>query len=322
MATSGTVATTVIDTAALIEHAFRRAKVPPSQQTPETVQIARENLYFILLNLSNRGLNLWAVEKSFIGLIAGKATYDTPAGTLDVLNVVYSTPTLATVTFAAIAAGGQATISSTTIVRVGFKFSSAFSGDIQVKSSGTLLTTLPTYAYAADQYYWADLPTITTGTVFTVETAAAPYPAVSDIKLVSQLYDLPLSIWNRDTWAALNNKQKQGHPSTNYFFEKKLTPTLTLWPVPDNANDHLMIYRQRQPQDVGTLIQQVEVPQRWYDGIVWLLSAKIGFELPSVPTEHLTLLTQMADKMEFEAEQSETDGAPIYITPGIGAYTK
>jgi len=322
MSTSGTVATTVIDTAAMIEHAFRRAKVPPAQQTPETVQIARENLYFILLNLSNRGLNLWAVEKAFIGLTAGQATYDTPAGTLDVLNVVYSTPTLETVSFSTIATGGQAAISSAAIIRVGLKFSVAFSGDIQVKSSGTLLTALPTYAYSAGQYYWADLPVTTTGTVFTVESAAAPYPAVSDIKLVSQVYDLPLSIWNRDTWAALNNKQKQAHPSTNYFFEKKLTPTLTLWPVPDNANDHLMIYRQRQPQDVGTLIQQVEVPQRWYDGIIWLLSAKIGFELPSVDPAHLQLLIQMADKMEFEAEQQETDGAPIYISPGISCYTK
>lgn len=199
--------------------------------------------------------------------------------------------------------------------------SAAFTGDIQLKSSGTLLTTLATATYAADTYYWADLPVITTGTVFTVESAT-PYPSVSDIKLVSQVYDLPLSIWNRDTWAALNNKQKQAHPSTNYFFEKKLTPRITLWPVPDNDNDHLMIYRQRQPQDVGTLIQQVEVPQRWYDGIIWLLSAKIGFELPSVDPAHLQLLIQMADKMEFEAEQQETDGAPICITPGIGVYTR
>lgn len=94
MSTSGTVATTIIDSAAMIEHAFRRAKVPPAQQTPETVQIARENLYFILLNLSNRGLNLWAVEKKLLSLQPYKATYETAAGTLDVLNVVLSTPTL------------------------------------------------------------------------------------------------------------------------------------------------------------------------------------------------------------------------------------
>lgn len=322
MATSGTVATTTIDTAAVIEHAFRRAKIPPTQQTPETVLIARENLYLILLNLSNGGLNLWAVEKSFMGLRAGQAEYETPAGTLDILNVIYSTPTLEDVTFVAIAEGGEATIDSAAIIRVGFQLSAAFTGEVQLKSSGTLLATLSSTTYAADTYYWADLPVITTGTVFTIEAAAAPYPAVTDIKLVSQVVDLPLSIWNRDTWAALNNKQKQGRPSTNYFFEKKLTPNLTLWPVPNNDDDHLMIYRHRQSQDVGTLIQQIEVPQRWLDGIIWLLAAKIGFELPSVDPAHLQLLTQMADKMEFEAERAETDGAPIYITPGIGVYTR
>lgn len=322
MATSGTVATTTIDTAALIEHAFRRAKVKPSAQTPETVQIAKENLYFILLNLSNRGLNLWAVEKAFMGLRAGQASYVTPAGTLDVLNVVYATPTLEPVTFSAIATGGQADIASATLVRIGFKLSAAFTGDIQIKASGALLTTLATTSYAADTYYWADLPVSTTGTVFTVEAAAAPYPVVSDIKCASRSSDLPLTIWNRDSWSAISNKAQTGHPSTNYFFEKKLTPVITLWPVPDNDDNHLLIYRHRQPQDVGTLLDQVEVPQRWYDGIVWLLAAKIGFELPEVDPTHLQLLIQMADKMEFEAEQPETDGAPIYITPGIGVYTR
>lgn len=322
MATSGTVATTTIDTAALIEHAFRRAKVKPSAQTPETVQIAKECLYFILLNLSNRGLNLWAVEKAFMGLRSGQATYTTPAGTLDVLNVIYATPTLETVTFSAIAEGGQADIASATLIRIGFKLSTAFTGDIQFKSSGTLLTTLDTTTYAADTYYWADLPVATTGTLFTVGSAAATYPVVSDIKCASRSSDLPLSIWNRDSWAAMSNKAQTGHPSTNYFFEKKLTPVITLWPVPDNDDNHLLIYRHRQPQDVGTLLDQVEVPQRWYDGVVWLLSAKIGFELPEVEPTHLQLLVQMADKMEFEAEQSETDGAPIYITPGIGVYTR
>jgi hypothetical protein len=322
MATSGTVATTIIDNSALIEHSFRRCGIPPSAQTPETVLIAKENLYLLLLGLSNAGLNLWAVEKAFIGLNVGQATYVTPAGTLDVLNVVFCTPTLATVTFVGIAAGGQATIASSAVIRVGFSFTSAFTGAIQIKSSGTLLTTLATESYVAGQYYWADLPVTTTGTVFTVVSAAATYPVISDIKLATAVAELPVTQWNRDTFAVINNKAVQGSPSTSYFYEKKLIPQITLWPVPNSADNHMMIYRHRQPQDVGTLLEQVEIPQRWMDGFIWLLSARLCFELPGIDPTKQTLIVQMADKVVLEAEQSETDGAPIYLTPGISCYSR
>ena len=83
-----------------------------------------------------------------------------------------------------------------------------------------------------------------------------------------------------------------------------------------------MIYRHRQPQDVGSLTQQLEIPQRWLDGFIWLLAARLCFELPNVDPATQQIVVQMADKQVFEAEQSETDGAPIYITPGIGCYTR
>lgn len=322
MATSGTVATTTIDSAALLEHSIRRCGVPPSAQTPEIIQMAKENMYLLLLGLSNAGLNLWAVEKAFIGLSDGQPTYTTPVGTLDVLNVVYCTPTLATVTFVGIAAGGQATITSAEVVRVGFSFTSAYTGSIQLKCGGTLLSTLDSTTYATGQYYWADLPVATTGTVFTVESAAVPYPVISDIKLATAVAELPVTQWNRDTFSVMNNKYVQGHPSTSYFYEKKLTPQITLWPVPDSSDNHLLIYRHRQPQDVGTLLQQVEIPQRWMDGFIWLLSARLCFEMPGIDPGRQTLIVQMADKVVLEAEQSETDGAPIYLTPGIGVYSR
>lgn len=327
MATSGTIATTVIDTSAVCEHALRRCKVLPSAQTPELILIAKENLYMLMLNLGNRGLNLWAVEKAFIGLRHGQATYATPAGTLDVLNVIYSQPTLIPATFSAIAAGGKATITSAEAVRVGFSLSASFTGSLLIKSSTdnvsfTTQVTVDSATYAAGQDYWFDLPTATTAGYFTVESAAAPYPAVDNIKVVSVTYDLPCSAWNRDTYAVLNSKSRQSRPSTNYFFEKKLSPTITLWPVPNNDDDHLMIYRHRQPQDVGSLTQQLEIPQRWLDGLIWLLAARLCFEVPSVDGNTAQLVVQMADKQVFEAEQSETDGAPIYITPGIGCYSR
>lgn len=315
MATSGTIATTIINTAAVIEHALLRVKVPPEAQTPEIVKRASEDLYMLLLNLSNAGLNLWCVDKGFIGLAQGQAVYNMPAGTLDVLNVIHSQPTIATSVFAAITNGGQATVTSSTVIRIGWKLSSSYVGTVSVNGA----VTLASQSYLSGVWYYADLPTATTGTAFTVTGASMP---VSDIRVITDLYDLPVTVWNRDTYSAINNKSKQAHPATNYFWEKKIVPTLTLWPVPDADTNHLTIYRHRQVQDIGTLTQQLEIPARWYEGIVWQLAARLGFELPGVDPQHLQLVLQMTDKYLFEAEASESDGAPIYLTPGIGVYTR
>jgi hypothetical protein len=45
-------------------------------------------------------------------------------------------------------------------------------------------------------------------------------------------------------------------------------------------------------------------------------------ELPGVEPGRVQAVTQMSEKYQFEAEQEETDHAPIYITPKIRGYTK
>jgi len=327
MTTSGTVASTVIDTSALFEHAFRRVRVLPSAQTPETVLIAKECLYMLMLNLGNRGLNLWCVDKVLLGLQEGKATYLTPPGTIDVLNVVHTQPVLASSAFSVTVGGGVASLIDTAKgLRVGVKFGVAYTGALTVGNSSdgvtyTSILSVASNTYIANQYYWFDLPVIEDKGYYTVQ-GFLPFPTVTDVVVATSLYDLPMTQWSRDTYSAINAKTQQGHPAINYFFEKKLTPTLTLWPIPDIATNHLTLFIHRQPQDVGSLIQQLEIPQRWLDGIIWLLAARLCFELPTVDPTVAQMVVQMADKQVFEAEQGETDGAPIYLTPSIGVYSR
>lgn len=282
----------------------------------------------LLLNMSNRGWNLWCVEKAFIGLTPGQETYITPDGTLDILNVVFSQPTLSAATFATTVEGGMATLTDpATILRVGFTVSAPFTGVLAVSTSSDDVTyvpsvSLPRQSYAVGQQYWADLPVAALLTYVKVESVAAPYPALSSIVAANRIYDLPLTPWNRDTYLAINNKRSPGRPSTSYFYEKKLTPTITIWPVPTTGNDHLTVYRHRQPQDVGSLTQQLEIPQRWLDGFIWLLAARFCFELPSIEDSVVQRVVQMADKQVFEAELSETDNMPTYFTPNIGPYSR
>jgi hypothetical protein len=319
MSTSGTVATTVISTDTLVDHALLRVGKVPAVQTPQIVQQCQESLYMLLLSLANRGLNLWAVEKILIGLVQGQKTYVFPPGTLDILNVIYSQPVLTPVTFAVIANGGSATITSTAVVRMGVQFGAAYTGPLTIGCTAGTLTTITSDTYTVGLWYWFDLPVTTTDSYFTVTGTA---PNISNLNPVLQLRDIPMTPINRDTWMALPDKDRQSHPCVNWFYEKKLSPQVTLWPVPDNDYDHLTIMRHRQIQDIGTLSQQIEIRAQWLEDITWQLSLRLAFELPGVDPARLEMVKTMADGSLLEAELDENDRMPSSIQPRITPYTR
>jgi len=327
MTTSGTVAQTAFDTATVIETAFRRCRVHPSRQTPEKIQIAQNCLYLLLSASGNLGLNLWAIEKQIVGCEIGQTVYPCPTGTIDLLNLIYSTPTREEGTDSDTATSFTTELAdSTTIVRFGVKLSAVTASDTLVLESsadGATWTTSYTKTktdWTANTWYWFDLDPQVTDTYFRVSFTNAI--TVTEFYLASRIYDLPVMQWNRDTWTLINNKGQRSHPSTNYYYEKLLTPQVTIWPVPDVDYQHLSMFIHRQVQDVGTLIQTLEIPQRWFEAIVWQLASRLCFELEEVDPAHIPLVVQMSEKYTLEAGYDESDGATLFMTPQIRGYTR
>lgn len=321
MATSGTLGTMVIDTAILLEHAFRRAGLSVSKQTPETVDAARESLYLLLLNLSNSGLNLWCLETVYVGLTPQQAKYQLPVGTLDATNVIFSQPTIAATSTAAASPVTLNVGAAQLVTRVGVAISNFTSSD-------TI-----TLSYSTDNVAWTVAAAQTGNLMATMwfnidPTVSAQYWKVATtssstitIALASAIYDLPVTPWSRDTYQAINNKDTAGRPSTSYLLERKLDVSITLWPVPTALWDHLTVVRHRQVQDIGSLSQQIEVPQRWLEGIAWETAFRIAVEVPGVDPSRIDLCGKMAEKYVFDASDDESDGMPLRIAPSISGYT-
>jgi len=75
---------------------------------------------------------------------------------------------------------------------------------------------------------------------------------------------LPVS---RTEYASYPNKQQQGFP-TIYWFDRLISPTLTIWPVPntDSGPATISFYRVTQIEDANVPNgQTVDVPYRWLD---------------------------------------------------------
>ena len=134
--------------------------------------------------------------------------------------------------------------------------------------------------------------------------------------------EIPITKFNRDDYASQPNKEFQSAQPTNYWFEKLIEPRITLWPVPSDSSRRLSMYYYRQPQDVGDLTNELEIPTRWLEAICWHLALRLAFELPGVSVERLAAVQAMAQGMTMEVEGSETDSAPVFLAPNIRVYTR
>lgn len=88
MATSGT-ATFNLDLTEMVEEAFERCGA--ELRTGYDLKTARRSLNLLFADWANRGINMWAIEQGSITLVAGTATYNLPADTVDLLEHIIRT---------------------------------------------------------------------------------------------------------------------------------------------------------------------------------------------------------------------------------------
>jgi len=104
MTTSGT-SSFNLDLTEIVEEAFER--VGSEMRTGYDLKTARRSLNLMFADWANRGINMWTFEQGSISLVAGTATYDLPADTVDLLEHVIRT-----------GAGSASTQADLTITRI------------------------------------------------------------------------------------------------------------------------------------------------------------------------------------------------------------
>ena len=332
MATSGTVGLTTLDVAKFIEKTYRRCGIPTGAITPEMIDVAKENLFLLFNNYSNRGVNLWTVTEYLIGLNTYKKEYNMPVGTIDVLNAMYRTlayasPTTTTVTSATQIDYDFTTaqqlpmygiLPSSTYTGVSFTFSYSTDGVSYTVADTQTLVTL-----SANTPYWYQPAISATARYWRLTITSAHTNTNMVVSLISTFTDLVISRLNRDDYMSLPNKTFQGTPSLQYYFDRQITPTMTLWPVPSTQTNCLFLTTNRQVQDVGNdLSYTLEVPDRWLDAFSWNHAAMCAVETPSVAADRIPMVQQLAATSMMNAEAEERDNSPINITPNIRVYTR
>jgi hypothetical protein len=126
---------------------------------------------------------------------------------------------------------------------------------------------------------------------------------------------LPIS---RTEYASYPNKEQQGF-TTTFWFDRLLSPTVTLWPVPDGTSaQYLKYYRVRQLQDSNLQNgQQVEIPYLWLEAFAYGLAQRLA---TIWAPDKAMMLKPMADEAYQIAASQNVETAQQYISPVISGY--
>ena len=327
-ATSGVIGGSVTDVTTIIEHAARRCGVAAPSLSAEQQTSARENLYFILSDLANRGVSLWCVQKNLLGVVLGQARYNLPVGTVDVLNAQLRSATLiANPTFNNVDAW---TVSGATQLKtIGVTSPTVQTLNLLVESSADGITwtfeyLIPPFVTLLNTPQWFDLDHVATAAYFRVRESVAPALIVTSVQFAYNGREIMMTKLNRDDYIAMPNKDQRGQPLQFWYDKQFQQPAIRVWPSPIDATVQLVLWTHRHIQDVGSFANSLEIPQRWIESVIFMLAAHICLELPpdKVPQGRLEYLDAKAHEHLIRAEDGERDGAPMRFEFGTGVYTR
>jgi len=342
--TSGTVGLTKVNVQQMIDYAFRDAGRYAEEITPELTFAAKQALFYLLMQLSNKGVNLWLLKYVVVGGMRNTRQLYLPVGTTDVLeanyrlqtpatpnqnpNNIFSVQTVTPSVSYTIAPGASlsATYSeATTLLNAGF-YSYGTTDQLILEASvdnvtwasvGTIIKNVPQNNWGYIQIdsspnvmYWRLRNPLTTPIV----TYA--------VNLANVQQDIPLARLNRDDYFNLPNKDFVSNRGLQYWFDRQLTPIMNVWPVPENDTQIFQLVLEYQMYDVGTLTNQLAIPDRWIPYVQAKLSHLLSLQLHGTDLNKIMYLENMARELFGEASDEDRDKSPIYFQPNISYYSR
>lgn len=353
MATSQTVGQTRFTTRQVIDHAHRRAKVPVQLISGEDLDFALDNLWLWLMEQASKGVPVWKIQTQLLPLYQGQPIVPTEVGTVEVLNANLRTGQRLTGTYTSSAGGTPANAFDgdlqTAFTQV------APNGNLVVDfDTGITITTiglLPnatgtwnfTYQISEDGVTWSDVDVFTAQAVverewlwfdyqitefssyqfFRIVASGGTTLDIVELYIANLPSAIPMAPLNKDDYFDLPNKSFQGRPVQFWQDLKRDKPQLALWPVPDFASNFKLVEAQchMQIMDVGTLVQELELPPRWFQAACWCLAEYVVNEHPQAKGDPEWIATQARNALALAWGGISAKG-PLYLQPNISPYTR
>lgn len=353
MSTSGTVGQTVISTAEFIEQALTMCGLKAAQITPETVRKAKIALFMYLCATVNTGVNLWTIENQVLGCIPGNEKYPLPMGSVDELTVNYRRPVYANNASGFTSSDGGITqylvddnvqtafVQNSSNGTIAYNYSAQqrvqyfmlmsygqgyYSLIAETSQDGAAWTTVQTYDrfVSCPDLEWVQfkIDTPHEAQYFRVRETNGAILSLRLLTITNGGNDIPVQRVNLPDYSNMTDKNGQGGQTTMFWVNRRLKfAELVIWPVPNVASDQISVYYHRQIQDVGSLQEEIEIPDRWFQTVLEGYALKALFQTEGADLSRYPLLKAEYQKSLMDVESEERDKAPQQMLPNIRCYT-
>jgi hypothetical protein len=165
---------------------------------------------------------------------------------------------------------------------------------------------------------WANrglnLWTVTQDTVTVVQgtseyTLAPDVIDILDMSLRRSGVDFEMTRISRSDYLDFPNKTDQGRPS-QFYFDRQISPVITLWQTPENSTDQLVYYYVRRIEDVNTLTNTTGIPFRFYPCMVAGLAYYLAIKRAP---ERVQMMKAIYEEEFQRAANEDEDRVPLVL---------
>jgi len=127
----------------------------------------------------------------------------------------------------------------------------------------------------------------------------------------SQQTDFQIDRIDRNEYLNIPNKTTKAR-CTQYYVERTTTPTLFVWPAPENSTDVFVSYRWKRIQDITASVNDTDIPSRFMPCLVSGLAFYIAMKKNP---EKAQILEALYEKNLINAMRFDEDRSSVHLVP-------
>ena len=144
-------------------------------------------------------------------------------------------------------------------------------------------------------------------------TLDASYTDLLEVVVRRSGTDYELDRMSRSEYLNLPNKTTQGRPS-QYYYNRQVTPEITLWATPDSSTDSLVYYYVQRIEDADALVNTTDAPFRFLP----CMAAGLAYYIAMKKSPERVQLLKAVYEEEFQrAADEDEDRVSLKLQPSI-----
>lgn len=288
----------------IAEEAYERCGL--EIRTGYDLTTARRSMNLLLIEWSNRGINLWTVEQGQIPMVTGQGLYPLPIDTVDLMDMVIRQ--------------NNANTSNQIDINI-----SRIAEPTYMSIPNKLTNGRPIQVYINRQSGMDNATTVTlnggisaTDTTITLSSTSG-LPSTGFIKIDSETIGYVNVSGNQllNCYRGQDGSTAAAH-LTGAAITKRNIPCINVWPTPNPPGDQytFVYYRLRRMQDAGAGgSYEQDMPFRLVNAAVAGLAYYLGMKKPEVDPNRIAMLKADYEQQWDLASSEDRDKAPIRFVP-------